>query len=206
MGAIASIFVIGLLGQALRWWRGEIDLTQLRSGDIIFQESTSEQSQAITLATRSRYTHMGIVFADNENYYVLEAVQPVKLTPLRSWITRGKDGHFVVKRLNNSPGFSPATIRRANAYARKLEGKDYDPYFEWSDDRLYCSELVWKIYQHAAHIELTPLRTLDSFDLTSPAVKQKLAERYGASIPLEEPVVSPADIFNAPVLTTIMEN
>ncbi|HRG10273.1 MAG TPA: peptidoglycan peptidase, partial [Cyclobacteriaceae bacterium] len=34
----------------------------LKSGDIIFQTSQSSQSKAIQLATRSEYSHMGIIY------------------------------------------------------------------------------------------------------------------------------------------------
>jgi len=31
-----------------------------------------------------------------------EAIQPVKLTPLKKWIERGENSRFVVKRLENA--------------------------------------------------------------------------------------------------------
>ena len=37
----------------------------------------------------------------NNNLVVLEAVQPVKYTPLIMWIEKGEDKYFVVKRLKN---------------------------------------------------------------------------------------------------------
>lgn len=40
----------------------EIDISKLKEGDIIFQETKSEQGTAIKLATNSRYTHVGILF------------------------------------------------------------------------------------------------------------------------------------------------
>jgi hypothetical protein len=60
-----------------------------RNGDIVFQTSRSPQSLAIQLATKSPYSHMGIVYVQGGAPFVFEAVQPVKLTPLRSWIERG---------------------------------------------------------------------------------------------------------------------
>lgn len=77
------------------------DNDELKNGDIIFQTSLSEQSKAIQLATKSKYSHCGIVYSDNGQFYVFEAVQPVKTTPLDKWIARGKDGHYVIKRLKN---------------------------------------------------------------------------------------------------------
>ena len=74
-------------------------------------------------------------------------------------------------------------------------GKDYDLTFEWSDDRIYCSELVWKAYERLTGIEVRKLQHFRDFDLTSDIVKQKMAERYGNSIPLNETVISPVSIF-----------
>ena len=55
------------------------------------------------------------------------------------------------------------------------------------------SELVWKIYDRALGVQLGALQKLREFDLNHPAVRSKLAERYGKSVPLDEPVISPAE-------------
>jgi hypothetical protein len=85
-------------------------------------------------------------------------------------------------------------------------GKDYDLYFEWSDDRIYCSELVWKVFDRGAGIQLGQLETMGDFDLTHPAIQAKLKERFGDHVPLGEVVVSPAAIFRAANLETVYEN
>ena len=64
----------------------------LRDGDLIFQTSLSGQSRAIQEATGSKYSHCGIIYRDGCDYFVYEAVQPVKSTPLAQWIARGKGG------------------------------------------------------------------------------------------------------------------
>jgi len=136
---------------------------------------------------------------------VYEAVQPVKITPLQQWIARGKGGHFVVKRLKNAtPVLTPAVINAMQKTAASFLNKNYDPYFEWADNRIYCSELVWKIYNRAAGINIGQLQHLKDFNLTSPAVKQKLAERYGQHIPLNETVISPAAIYESNLLVTVV--
>ena len=70
-----------------------VNLTEkniIQDGDIIFHTSLSNQSKAIQLATKSKYSHCGIIYKLNDKYYVFEAVQPVKLTSLDDWIARGK--------------------------------------------------------------------------------------------------------------------
>ena len=171
------------------------------AGDIVFHTSTSAQSFAVQSATHSRYSHMGIVLIKEGRPVVLEAVQPVKYTDLKTWLNRGKGQQYVIKRLT-SP-IKPAAVSKLDQEAKRYLGKPYDLTFEWSDDRIYCSELVWKLYKSALGIELAPLAKLGSFDLTAPAVKAKLKERYGNRIPLNEPVIAPSAIFDSTLLTTV---
>jgi len=179
----------------------------LAPGDLIFHISQSSQSQAIQLATQSKYSHCGVLFQQNEKWFVFEAIEPVQATPLSAWIARGERNHFVVKRLINAEQQLSAEARsKMKAEAQKFLGKNYDLTFEWSDAKIYCSELIWKIYQRGGGIELSAIEKLGDFDLSHPAVQAKMRERYGENIPLNEPVVSPAALFNSPLLYTIISN
>ncbi len=171
-------------------------------GDIVFQTSLSSQSIAIQKATHSPYSHVGIVLFRKGQPYVFEAVQPVKFTPLKAWLARGKDGRFVVKRTRQPLDTTALAI--FHRLAQRYEGKPYDLTFEWSDDRMYCSELVWKLYK-AAGIELAPLAKLGSFDLKDPAVQKILKQRYGSNVPLDEPVIAPSALVDSPLLVTVSE-
>lgn len=180
---------------------------EIRDGDIIFQTSTSSQSKAIQLATGSKYSHMGLIYEKNGKKYVFEAVQPVKLTPLQNWIARGENGHFVVKRFKDGVRtLSQLDLSNMKALGENYLGKDYDLYFEWSDDKIYCSELVWKIYYEALGVEIGELESLSDFDLTHQVVKAKMDERYGTQIPTNEKVISPAAMFNSKKLILVKEN
>ncbi len=87
----------------------------------------------------------------------------------------------------------------------KYLGKNYDLYFEWSDERLYCSELVWKIFKNVLDIELGKLQKFNEFDLSHPVVQAKLKERYGNQIPQNELVISPDQMFRSSLLETVIE-
>ena len=177
------------------------------NGDIIFQTSKSSQSKAIQIATKSKYSHMGIIYQNDNEFYVFEAVQPVKLTPLNEWIKRGEKEHYVVKRLKNSKKIlTSEKLSRMKTIGDKFIGKDYDLYFEWSDKRIYCSELVWKIYKEALGLEIGKLETLKDFDLTNNTVQNKMKERYGENIPLNELVISPAEMYNSDKLKIVFKN
>ena len=216
---IAIILVGGLYGkrkyyepgQRLENARNEVrkltERNEIREGDIIFQTSLSRQSQAIQLATKSKYSHCGLIYKDRNEYYVFEAVQPIKQTPLDKWIARGQDGKYVIKRLKNADlVLTPATLAKMKQVGNKFTGKNYDLTFEWSDNKLYCSELIWKIYQRATGLEIGKLEKLSDFDLTNDAVKHIMIERYGKRIPLNERVISPAAIFESELLITVMSN
>lgn len=180
---------------------------KFKTGDIVFQTSKSEQSEAIQLATGSKYSHIGILYVDSLDYLVLEAVQPVKLTPLEEWIAQGENNDYVVKRLNeNVLDLSEKDILKMKNLGQSYLGKNYDAYFEWNNKAFYCSELVWKIYKKVLRIELCELKKLKDFNLSNPKVKEKLTERYGKIIPKNQKVVSPADIFNSELLETIYPN
>lgn len=179
---------------------------KIQNGDIIFQTSLSDQSQAIQLATHSKYSHMGIIYESEGAYFVYEAVQPVKLTPLADWIKRGEKGHYVIKRLKNADEILTDQVQiKMKKAGDKYKGKPYDSYFEWSDDKIYCSELVWKIYKEAADIEIGKLENLSDFDLSEQLVQEKMKERYGAHIPMDEKVISPGAMFNSDKLVKVVE-
>ena len=179
---------------------------QIQDGDIIFQTSQSKQCEAVRIATNSKFSHCGIVYEIEGKKYVFEAVQPVKTTPLSEWIKHGNDNKFLVKRLKNkSKIITPEVISKMKNYGKQFNNRDYDLFFEWTDEKIYCSELVWKIYKNGAGIELCPLEKLKNFNLANEKVKKILKERYSNKIPLEESVVAPSQLVNSPLLETIID-
>jgi len=178
----------------------------LREGDIVFQTSRSRQSRAVQEATRSEWSHCGVLVRRDGNWQVFEAVQPVKATPLAEWIARGRGNKFAVKRLKESVRkLSKTDLVRMDSVGRTLAGKPYDALFGWSDERIYCSELVWKIYRRALGVDVGVVQKLSDFDLSSPAVRNLLEKRYGRNPPLQDSVVSPVAIFRSPDLEAVFE-
>jgi hypothetical protein len=178
--------------------------SEIQNGDIIFQESLSSQSDELAIITGSRYTHMGIIYKVDNQYYVYEAIKRVTLTPLDKWIKRGKDGHYVIKRLKNADRLlTAANLKKMKAVGKKYRGKKYDSLFQWSDSKIYCSELVWKIYKEALDIEIGKLQKFKDFDLTHPKVKSMIKKRYGGKFNTEEKVISPVRMYESDLLEGI---
>lgn len=178
---------------------------EIKNGDIIFQTTLAGQGRAIKIVTKSDYTHCGIIYKEGEKYFVFEAVQPVKSTPLAEWIARGDNAHYVIKRLKNAGKvLNEETLLKMKNVGEQFAGKNYDLTFEWNDDRMYCSELVYKIYKRAACVEIGELQKLKDFNLNHKFVKPIVKQRYGKNIPWEETVISPASIFASDMLETVV--
>lgn len=173
--------------------------TSYKEGDIIFQTTSGQTGKAIQIATHSKFNHCGVLFLENNKWVVYEAVQPVKKTSLEDFNARGKG---TVKRLENKD-LSKEEINKLKILFKTYEHKDYDEAFNWSDDQIYCSELVYKLYNNGLQIELCKPRKLSDFDLSNPLVKEKLNEKYGNKIPLNEPMVSPEDIYKSKLLIDV---
>ncbi|MEC9389394.1 MAG: YiiX family permuted papain-like enzyme [Myxococcota bacterium] len=172
-------------------------------GDLIFHTSRSTQSEAIQLATASPYSHVGIITFQNGEPMVYEAVQTVKTTPLPEWIARGEGGKYrlmrTVEPLDNRQLESMKTI------GQKHQQKRYDIRFEWSDEKMYCSELVWKIYKEGAGIQLSKPRTMDSYHIGNPEVRRTIEARWGASVNWKENMVAPSDLAESPLLKVVSD-
>jgi uncharacterized protein YycO len=202
-----NILIIALFALLPAWHAyGEPLDSVVKDGDIIFHTSRSSQSSAIQRATGSRYGHMGIIFIRKGIPVVYEAVQTVRYTPLRRWTARGDGGHFVVKRLRDADRILTAgAIKKLMSVAATFEGKPYDLTFEWSDERIYCSELVWKIYERALGVKIGALQQLRDFNLDDPTVRRKMKERYGNAIPMNETVIAPSVMFDASNLAVVLQ-
>ena len=186
--------------------KGKSTERPFRNGDIIFQTSQSGQSLAVSYATHSKYTHCGLLFNDGGNWYVYEAVGPVKKTPFKQWIEHGDSNYYVVRRLAKADSImTDAAVTKMRASVNKRMGVGYDFYFGWNDSLIYCSELVWKAYNESTGLRVGEPRPMKEFDLTHPVVQKIMNQRYGNNIPYEELMISPGDVHDSPQLITVTE-
>lgn len=175
--------------------------SQLKEGDILFQETYGDFSEAIKLATKSNISHCGLLLKKNNEWYVFEAYEPVLYTPLKNWVSRSNT--LIIKRLAENQKIESDVVSKMNSIAKTMNGKHYDSKFLWTDKELYCSELVWKIYKSACNVQLGTLQRLSDFDLTSPLVKKQMQINYGNNIPMNETIISPVSILNDKKLVTV---
>jgi Permuted papain-like amidase enzyme, YaeF/YiiX, C92 family len=157
------------------------DLPSLQNGDIVFHTSRSSQSSAILFASRSPYSHMGIIELDAMgNAFVQEATGPVKLTPIDEWIKRGLGGRIMIKRLD---GLLPDQAKKILAAAHKYDGLPYDIFFLPDREHIYCSELVRLAFEDAAKIEVGKIQTVRELNVNG-FLAQRLIKRRWTKHPL----------------------
>jgi hypothetical protein len=174
---------------------GCAQLPTAHNADIIFIQNPAGQGKAIQLATKSKFTHIGIIFIENGKPMVYHAVEPVSVNTLEEFIAMSSDGKYEVKHLKDKRLLTPKVISDMLLEAKSKLGIHYDYGFAWDDKEMYCSEFVWKLYNHALKLEVGALRPLKEFDLTHPIVKKIMAQRYGEAIPYNENMISPGDMY-----------
>lgn len=153
-----------------------------KEGDILFQVSKSHQSPLIQKATGSKWSHCGIVVEKNKKLYVLEASKVVKLTPLKEWIKRGKDGKVKKMRVKREP---------VKIKYKKYLGKPYDLAFKFGNDKWYCSELIYDIYKTQLGIELCQPRKIREYHIDG---MEDVLKKRGMNP--DQMVVAPCDLLN----------
>jgi hypothetical protein len=175
------VFIVAVTALAAWGWlrltdATAADLKDLKRGDIVFQTSSSNQSLAILLASRSKFSHMGIVdFESDGKAVVLEASATARATPLASWVKRGVGGRVAAYRMR---GLTAEQAGKAAQAARSYFGRKYDLFFFDGDDELYCSEFVFLAFRNGAGLNLGQYQSVGSLDLDNFASRKVIAARW----------------------------
>lgn len=183
--------LVACLGCSERDVRGEY---RPAVGDVIFQSLPhSELVDAIEGASKSPYSHCGIVVKRGDAWLVLEANGPgVAELDLDRWIRQGRSNGFAVYRFADS--YKPR-IDSVIASARKYLGKPYDIHYELDDAKIYCSELIYKAFLDVTGEELGTIRKLGELDWKPHEAIIRKIERGG--LPLERRMITPGDMAAA---------
>lgn len=169
----------------------------VQAGDVVFHRSRSAQSRVIEEVTGSPWTHVGVVFEREGALWVLEAVQPVKWTLLTEWVRRGRASELAIRRPREA--LSADALDALRRSGERFLGRPYDARFEWDERRIYCSELVWLMFEDALGLRLSePQRWRE---LTFSRAARRLARRrLGRLPPPESLIVTPVALFESAML------
>ena len=141
-GLKAQLFVFFIIQNLL-----SLGAYQPKEGDLYFQSlPRNAVVNAIEGASESPYSHCGILVRKGDAWFILEAIGPVRETPLAIWINQARDRHYDVFRLEAEHERNiPAFIKAAKEYM----GRPYDIRYRMDDKKIYCSELIFKGYRDA---------------------------------------------------------
>jgi hypothetical protein len=215
--------------------------SKLHQGDMVFIRSRSQNAEGIAMLSDPTaepdedriFTHCGIVLREDGQLKVLEGAgrgtPPLTLENCQTEEAidvaheHGDNPHHIyVRRWRSAEDLAEAKLASLIEKAKKLHSKPYDHAFSWTDDKMYCSELIWKAYA-AASLSL-PHSTVDSYMKSvqkvlddpnlddgkrtklSAALKRLALNRGGPAVDPDEYAVSPEDIFNSKDLVSITDD
>ena len=170
-------------------------------GDVIFQSlnRSSDLVRAIEGVTGSQISHCGILVEKNNSWYVNEAYGPVHSTPLSKWIERGRGYWFSVYRLKAE---YKNVIPQVVSELEKYQGKPYDSRYRLDDEKIYCSELVFKAFRDATDENLGQLEELGQ--LNWKPYKTTIEKYENGPVPLDRKMITPLGLSQSEKLNHVI--
>ena len=170
-------------------WAGYY-LSDKREGDMLFQSLPhGELVDSIEGVTQSEWSHCGILTKVGNHWCVAEAIGDVHYAPLRLWILRGRNSKVAAYRLRNIPeNFN----EKLNSGIKKMLGRPYDYHYAPDDTEIYCSELIYKVYDRELNVKVGGWQKLG--DLNWKPYTDFIKTMEPGSLPLEREIVTPVSI------------
>ena len=155
----------------------------IKVGDIVLQPLHCWTCSLIEAQTQSEYSHIGVVVEiSNDQVWVAEAYQKVQVLSLAEFNSKTQKG-IPLKIMR--PSFVPTDFK--SIYFKHFDGLPYDAKFLWSDEKIYCSELIYKLFELAKMTVPKPAPMI--FDIN----RQWWKRYFHGQIPDGEWGISPAD-------------
>lgn len=192
--------VIVALG--IYWWPAyaAMNAYEPQVGDIVFQSlPPAPLVNTIEGVTQSPFSHCGLVAQRASGWIVIEALNGVEETPLREFLSRGGNGGFAVYRLGPNDKLAvPEMVEAARAFL----GRPYDVRYRMDDEKIYCSELIYKAFHQATNgNSLGSLQRLG--DLNWQPYVEAIKYFEGGPVPLEREMITPLGMAKADQLKLV---
>lgn len=148
-GIFIVLFCLSSMVQAARY----------QAGDVILVSLPCYICSLIELEENSKFSHIGIINIENGQPVVYEARGSVKKTSMKSFLNLLKADR-VIRIIRLPMVFNAKELRYY--FEEFYEGLDYDRGFLWNNfdehnnEKLYCSELVYKMLSHFWDFTLKP--------------------------------------------------
>ncbi len=129
----------------------QINVSQLKTGDLIFQDMDCgplcDAIEAVTQGYKGNdFSHMGLVLQKNDSIFIIEAAgSAVRLTPLEKFSKNTKKPMFIGRVKKKYQKLIPETID----FSLAQMGVPYDDDYVYDNGKYYCSELIYDAFKKA---------------------------------------------------------
>lgn len=170
-------------------------------GDVLFQSlKFSPLVYAIEGVTKSPYSHCGILIKKEGEWFVCEAIGPVKLTPFKIWVKQGRHKKYDVYRFKEKYSAKlPELIQEVKKYL----GKPYDIKYDFDDKKIYCSELIFKGFRSVYKEELGQVVELGELDWKP---YEDIIIKIDPTLPLKRKMITPKHLSEAEQLIEVYKS
>ena len=176
----------------------------LQTGDLVFQYTNTRIAKITESVTGSPVTHVGIVIKRRGRLMILEASKRVKFTPVGQFLKKSKNGWYGIWRRRVPLSDKQKKLLVKNS--RDWLGKPYDSKFSWSSKEIYCTELVYKMYEQIG-IKISDLETIGKvIDHAHGNLLDKYIEKvYGnySKVNRKEHILTPIKLLHSSKLTPV---
>lgn len=170
-------------------------------GDIYFQSLLpSALVEAIEGVTESPYSHCGILNQVDGKWVIHEAIGPVRAVPLTTWIMQGVAQDYDVYRLK--PEYRDR-IEELLAATEPYMGRPYDIQYDFDDEKIYCSELIFKAFRSVYGEDLGKVVTLGELNWKP---HEAFIRHIDPSLPLQRKMITPRHLAEAVQLEQVFES
>ena len=166
-----------------------------QEGDLVFQALPLDLDLVVAIegVTKSNYSHVGVLHKRGAEWTVIEASGPgVIYTPFDKWKMHGRNERWAAFRLKaEHQKHIPQFLTNLHPHA----GKAYDFKYELSENKLYCSELIYHAWMKTAGQKMGKLTKIGDLNWKP---HQKTIEKYnGGPMPLDRQMISPIELSKA---------
>ncbi len=183
-----------------------MSLFPLETGDLMFQDSDCgpfcESIEKVTFGYRgAKLSHVGMILKyETGEINVVEAItEGVVITPLDTFLQRSLDTQgkpkVMVGRVHEE---LQKLVPDAAQFAMESKGKAYDEAFDMTNNKYYCSELIYDAFRHAN--KGTPVFRLFPMTFNDPETNQTFPiwkeyfEKLNIPIPEGQPGLNPGGL------------
>jgi hypothetical protein len=171
---------------------------ELKVGDILLQPLSCWTCLLIEAQERSIYSHMGIVVETNPQVLVAEAYSPrVEIKTFAAFSAKTERGQSirVLRSKENITDFNLKDLVETYFLNLNYDAQFRIDNFDQHGEKIYCSELVYKIFRHF-YIAQPQLKVM-LFDINP----QQWDRFFGNNTPRGELGISPADYEGSDLFT-----